>query len=62
MYYGAIDLHSNNSVLGIIDFSGQRLYMRKMPNDLDVIRKTLDPFAAELEGIVVESTYNGTGW
>ncbi len=58
MYYGAIDLHSNNSVLGVIDCNGQRLYMGKMANDLGVIKKTLEPFAAELEGIVVESTYN----
>ena len=58
MYYGAIDLHKNNSVLGIIDADGQRLCMRKIPNDLDLIKKALGPFAENLEGIVVESTYN----
>jgi len=58
MYYGAIDLHSNNSVLGLIDDQGQRLHMRKLPNDLETIKRTLDPFAAQLRGIVVESTYN----
>ena len=58
MYYGAIDLHKNNSVLGIINADGQRLCMRKIPNDLDLIKKALDPFAENLEGIVVESTYN----
>jgi transposase len=58
LYYGAIDLHSNNSVLGVIDSEGQRLYMRKLPNDLETIKRTLAPFAANLQGIVVESTYN----
>ena len=58
MYYGAIDLHKNNSVLGIINADGQRLYVRKIPNDLDLIKKALGPFAENLEGIVVESTYN----
>jgi transposase len=58
VYYGAIDLHMNNSVLGIIDADGQRLCMRKIPNDLDLIKKALGPFAEKLEGIVVESTYN----
>ena len=58
MYYGAIDLHKNNSVLGIINADGQRLCMRKIPNDLDLIKKALGPFAENLEGIVVESTYN----
>ena len=58
MYYGAIDLHMNNSVLGIINADGQRLYMRKIPNDLELIKKALGPFAENLEGIVVESTYN----
>lgn len=58
MYYGAIDLHSNNSVLGVIDSDGQRLHMRKLPNDLETIKRTLAPFATNLQGIVVESTYN----
>ena len=58
MFYGAIDLHRNNSVLGIINADGQRLFMRKLPNDLDLIKKAHGPFAENLEGIVVESTYN----
>ena len=58
MYYGAIDLHKNNSVLGIIDADGQRLCVRKIPNDLALIKKALGPFAENLEGIVVESTFN----
>jgi hypothetical protein len=37
---------------------GQRLYMRKLPEELEVIKKALDPFTADLKGIIVESTYN----
>ncbi len=58
LYYGAIDLHSDNSVLGVLDSTGKRLSLKRLPNDLETIKRALDPFAAHLEGIVVESTYN----
>jgi transposase len=58
LYYGAIDLHSDNNVLGVIDSAGNRLSLKRNANDLEVVKKTLAPFAASLEGIVVESTYN----
>jgi transposase len=58
MYYGGIDLHSNNNRIGIIDELGKKLYLRTMPNNLTWVRKALDPFRAELHGVVVESTYN----
>ena len=31
---------------------------KKLPNDLRVILETLEPFQKEIQGIVVESTYN----
>jgi transposase len=58
MFYGGIDLHSNNNRIGIIDELGKELYQRTLPNDLIAVRKVLDPFRGELQGIVVESTYN----
>jgi transposase len=58
LYYGSIDLHSNNHVLGIIDSAGNRLSIKRNANDLAAVKKALEPFAANLEGIVVESTYN----
>ena len=58
VYYCGIDLHSNNNVLGVIDSSGNRLSIKKNPNDLETVKKVLRPFAANLEGVVVESTYN----
>jgi transposase len=58
VYYCGIDLHSDNNVLGVIDSAGNRLSIKKNPNDLKTVLKALEPFAANLEGIVVESTYN----
>jgi transposase len=56
--YGGIDLHSDNSVVGLIDEQNKVLYLRRLPNDLDTILKELAPFQEQIEGLVVESTYN----
>jgi transposase len=44
--------------LGIIDENGKRIFKKKLRNDPAMIRETLKPFKADIEGIVVESTYN----
>jgi len=56
--YAAIDLHSTNSVLAVLDESDRPLLQRRLPNDLPAILKALEPFRDEVAGIVVESTYN----
>jgi len=56
--YGGIDLHSDNSVIGLIDEQDKVLYLKRLPNDIGLILKELAPFQEELEGLVVESTYN----
>jgi transposase len=56
--YGAIDLHSNQSVVGIVDAKGEPVWKRKLPNDLEKIKAGLSRFAENLQGVVVESTYN----
>jgi len=58
MYFAGIDLHSNNNRIGIIDGLGNKVCQRKVANDLILVSKVLDPFRAQLQGIVVESTYN----
>jgi len=58
VYYCGIDLHSDNNVVGVIDSDGNRLSLKRSANDLEAIKKALNPFAENLEGIVVESTYN----
>jgi len=56
--YAGIDLHSTNNYIGIINDTDQRLFKKRLPNDLDVILAALKPFQQDLQGIAVESTYN----
>jgi len=56
--FGAIDLHSNNSVMVLIDEKDEVVYQKRLANDLRMIVEQLAPYQASLEGIVVESTYN----
>ncbi len=56
--YCGIDLHSNNSVVSIQDTDGKQVYEKRLPNELPIIVKALEPYKAALQGCVVESTYN----
>jgi transposase len=56
--YGAIDLHSNNSVTVLTDEQDHVVYEKRLPNDLALITQQLSAYRESLEGIVVESTYN----
>ena len=55
---GAIDLHSTNNVSVLIDEQDKVVYQKRLPNDLGLILKEFSAYRSELEGIVVESTYN----
>ena len=56
--YGGIDLHSNNSVINLIDENSQVLIRKRMANSLDAMVMLLEPYRDDLIGLVVESTYN----
>ena len=56
--YGAIDLHSTNSVTVLINEQDQVVYQKRLPNDLSLIAQELSSYRRSLQGIVVESTYN----
>jgi transposase len=56
--YGAIDLHSTNSVTVLIDEQDNVVYRKRLPNDLKLILGELAPYRSRMKGIVVESTYN----
>mgnify|MGYP000871413966 CR=1 FL=1 len=57
--YAGMDLHSQNTFVGILEKgSMRRVYQKRVPNDLPHILYELEPFREELEGIVVESTFN----
>ncbi len=58
MTFCGIDLHSNNSVVVIIDGADRVMYSRRHNNDLSEILAALAPHRETLSGIVVESTFN----
>lgn len=56
--YCGIDLHSNNSVISMIDETDRVIGEKRLDNDLKTITDHLQPFAQDIAGVVVESTYN----
>lgn len=58
MKYSGIDLHSNNSVVVVIDEADRVMYRRRLPNELSKVTEALEPYRGELAGVAVESTYN----
>ncbi|MDX2299530.1 MAG: SIS domain-containing protein [Xanthomonadaceae bacterium] len=56
--YAAIDLHSNNGVLSILDEEDRLLFERRLPNELTVVLEALAPYRDQLVAVAVESTYN----
>ncbi len=56
--YCGIDLHAKNSYLAIIDEQRKRIFKRNVTNDRKLILALLDPYKSELQGVVVESTFN----
>jgi transposase len=58
MMYSGIDLHSNNSVVAVIDDGDRVVAQKRLPNDIGKITGFLARWQDELAGVVVESTYN----
>lgn len=56
--YAGIDLHSNNSVVAIIDEQDRVVFQKRLANDIERILLALASFQQWLVGVVVESTYN----
>jgi transposase len=56
--YAGIDLHSNNSVVVVLDERDRVLVERRVANELGRILGLLEPYRDEVVGVVVESTYN----
>ena len=56
--YSGLDLHSRNTYIGILDTDFKRVFKKSVPNNLDLILETLEPFKNQLKGLVVESTFN----
>jgi len=56
--YAGLDLHSRNTYIGILNQEFNRIFKKRVANDLKLILKTIEPFGSQLKGLVVESTYN----
>lgn len=48
--YAAVDLHSNNGVLTVIDETDRVLKQRRLANKLESFVSELEPFRATLHG------------
>ena len=58
-HYCGIDLHSNNHVVVVIDDEDKRVYEKRLTNDLNLTTEALSPYRKSLQGVAVESTFNG---
>jgi transposase len=56
--YAAIDLHSNNSYLAVLDDEDRSVFERRLRNRLDEILAALEPFRKQIHAVAVESTFN----
>ena len=56
--YAGIDLHSNNSVVVVLDEHDRVVYRKRLPNDLGMIVAALRSCAGTINGVAVESTFN----
>lgn len=56
--YGGIDLHSNNSVINLVDENSKVILKKRITNNLMAILMLLEPYRDAIVGLVVESTYN----
>ena len=58
MMYSGIDLHSNNSVIAVIDDGDHIVAQKRLANDIGKITGFLARWRDTMAGVVVESTYN----
>jgi len=56
--YCGIDLHSNNSVVVILDEVDKVIYQKKLDNDLALILKQLAVYKNKITAVAIESTFN----
>jgi len=56
--YVGMDLHATNTYVGMVDEKNEVLHKQRFRNELPLILAGLDPFRKDIEGVVVESTFN----
>ncbi len=53
-----MDLHATNTYVGMVDEENTVLHKQRFRNELPLILSGLDPFKKDIQGVVVESTFN----
>ena len=48
--YAAIDLHANNGYLAVIDETDELVIGKRLPNDIELVRRELEPYREQLTG------------
>jgi len=56
--YVGMDLHATNTYIGMVDEENTVLHKQRYRNELPLILSGLDPFKKDIQGVVVESTFN----
>ena len=59
--YCGIDLHSNNSVVVILDEADKVIYQKKLNNDLNMILKQLSVYRIESQQLPLNQPLTGIG-
>ena len=49
--YAGLDLHSRNTYIGIMDKVFNRVFKKRVPNHLEQILQTLNPFRYQIKGL-----------
>jgi len=57
-FFCGLDLHSINTLIGVLNHQMKRVFMKRTPNKLSVILRHLEPYKKDMVGVVVESTFN----
>ena len=56
--YCGLDLHARTTYIGVMNEKFEKVYHKRVPNELALITAKLKPFKRYLQGIAVESTFN----
>jgi hypothetical protein len=56
--YSGLDLHSLNTYIAILNPDLERVFKKRVSNNLDLILETFQFFKDQLKGFAVDSTYN----
>ena len=56
--YSAIDLHSNNNYVAVVDGADRRVLEKRLKNQMSEVLAALAPFRERITAVAVESTFN----